>query len=210
METKRCTKCGEVKPVSEFHKKKRARDGRQARCKACVKAYAAEWYVRNRERINERNAAWDAANRERRREVNSAWHAKNREHVAERKAAYYSAHPEKSAENRARSAEWYRENRDRIAERRATTPNVWWEGDYRKRMRGYGFEPRVSSFTREQLYERWGTRCFHCGSEDGTTLDHYPTPISRGGEHSLDNCRPSCMNCQRYSWREDFTPTAES
>ena len=36
METKQCTKCGEVKPVSEFHKKLTSYDHR---CKPCVKEY---------------------------------------------------------------------------------------------------------------------------------------------------------------------------
>ena len=32
---KTCTKCGETKPLTEFHKHKRNRDGRQGRCKPC-------------------------------------------------------------------------------------------------------------------------------------------------------------------------------
>jgi len=32
-ETKRCTKCGETKPVSEFWKSKQAKDGLQCWCK---------------------------------------------------------------------------------------------------------------------------------------------------------------------------------
>jgi hypothetical protein len=172
METKTCTKCGETKPLDEYHKDKSRRSGRRAACKECCCADRRDYVTRN----------WDEV------------HRKDREHQRR-----YRARPEVKARQSARHAE-YRKSR----------PHVWWEGDYRKRMRGYGFEPRVSSFTREELHERWGTQCFHCGSEDGTTLDHYPTPISRGGEHSLENCRPSCMNCQHYSWREDFTPTAES
>ena len=36
METKRCTKCGEVKPMYKFSKEKRAKDGRKYKCKVCV------------------------------------------------------------------------------------------------------------------------------------------------------------------------------
>ena len=43
MKTKTCTKCGETKPVSEFYKHKRAKDGLASHCKVChnasVKAY---------------------------------------------------------------------------------------------------------------------------------------------------------------------------
>ena len=38
---KRCSKCGEEKPVAEFHKKRSGKDGRQPHCKACRKVYAA-------------------------------------------------------------------------------------------------------------------------------------------------------------------------
>lgn len=33
--TKRCTKCGETKPTSDFHKRRRSPDGLQCWCKAC-------------------------------------------------------------------------------------------------------------------------------------------------------------------------------
>ena len=36
---KTCTKCGESKLLSEYHKNKRGKYGRHAKCKECVKAY---------------------------------------------------------------------------------------------------------------------------------------------------------------------------
>jgi hypothetical protein len=36
--TKRCSKCGEVKPVEEFNKDKSKKDGRQGYCRACQRA----------------------------------------------------------------------------------------------------------------------------------------------------------------------------
>lgn len=36
--TKRCAKCGEVKPVSEFYKSKESKDGLQSYCKECHRA----------------------------------------------------------------------------------------------------------------------------------------------------------------------------
>jgi 5-methylcytosine-specific restriction endonuclease McrA len=37
--TKRCTKCGEIKPLNAFNLDKRLRDGLQSDCKACEKDY---------------------------------------------------------------------------------------------------------------------------------------------------------------------------
>lgn len=115
---------------------------------------------------------------------------------------------------KAHRANYYIENRGRMLTRSLAyhqeNPHVGWEGFFRRRATAYGFTPRVESFTQGELYERWGTHCYHCGSEDGTTLDHWPQPVSRGGEHSLDNCRPSCMSCQYQSWKPGFTPTKET
>ena len=41
---KRCTACGEVKPLTEFHRKTSARDGRQSRCRPCNIAANQVWY----------------------------------------------------------------------------------------------------------------------------------------------------------------------
>lgn len=38
--TKKCTKCGKVKGLGEFHKNKRERDGLAFDCKNCREAYA--------------------------------------------------------------------------------------------------------------------------------------------------------------------------
>lgn len=36
---KRCTSCGETKPLTEYHKAKTCKDGHNTKCKACVKEY---------------------------------------------------------------------------------------------------------------------------------------------------------------------------
>jgi hypothetical protein len=36
METKKCSKCGEVKPINEFYKHKMQKDGLNSQCKCCV------------------------------------------------------------------------------------------------------------------------------------------------------------------------------
>lgn len=40
---KRCSKCKEIKPLEEFAKDRRCRDGRGARCKECVRIYQQRW-----------------------------------------------------------------------------------------------------------------------------------------------------------------------
>ena len=52
---KRCTKCGQVKPVSEFAPDSHRPAKPMTQCRECVKAYKRAWRERNREQERERN-----------------------------------------------------------------------------------------------------------------------------------------------------------
>lgn len=49
MESKQCTVCGEVKPLSEFAKNKTKKDGHASDCKACRKKYRDQHYKDNKQ-----------------------------------------------------------------------------------------------------------------------------------------------------------------
>ena len=51
---KRCSKCGEVKPVGEFYKHKNRKDGLQSQCKQCQKEYIEKYYEENKEHCAEK------------------------------------------------------------------------------------------------------------------------------------------------------------
>ncbi|WP_300908340.1 hypothetical protein [Corynebacterium stationis] len=53
MQTKTCTKCGEEKPVTEFHKQKRGKYGVTSRCKGCISKIG--WEYKRRPEVRERN-----------------------------------------------------------------------------------------------------------------------------------------------------------
>lgn len=61
---KTCSKCKETKPLSEFSKNKRSKDGLDSRCKECVRAYSKYHYENNKEKYHERAAQWREDNRE--------------------------------------------------------------------------------------------------------------------------------------------------
>ena len=46
---KKCTKCGEIKELSEFTKKKSRKDGLNSSCKTCSRATTKSHYERNKE-----------------------------------------------------------------------------------------------------------------------------------------------------------------
>lgn len=178
MDSKQCSKCKTIKPVSEFGKNRRAKDGRTYVCKACNKQYREE----NRERILESKARYrskhkDAiaeyrrANRDRILDLQAQWRAKNEDKIRAEKAEYY----------------------------KRVDPSRHWESTYRSRTKRFGFVGQLESFTKADLIDRYGDECFHCGGPF-EQLDHYPVPVVRGGSHSLENCKPSCAACNHDSW----------
>ena len=59
---KRCSACGETKPLSEFHKHSGAPDGRQSYCKPCKNASVRATQAKRRAEMGEE--AWLAHQRE--------------------------------------------------------------------------------------------------------------------------------------------------
>jgi len=62
MKEKTCSKCKDVKVMSEFHKHKQSKDGHKGQCKACVCATSEAYRLANRERVNARQTARRAGN----------------------------------------------------------------------------------------------------------------------------------------------------
>lgn len=130
-EYKRCSKCGETKPLDGFHRWKQAYDGRKTRCKVCRRAETRAWTKANPEkkvaqdrryreenrekvraadkrRYNERKAQvlerqrkYNAENRERRNHTRREWRRKNPGRVAASTEAQRKRHPEKARARRA-------------------------------------------------------------------------------------------------------------
>ena len=83
METKRCSKCGEGKPLSEFYTSKNYSTGYATYCKKCSRIAAKEWREKNKERAKEISQNWNKANKEKVLEQNKKrckkWRSNNRE-----------------------------------------------------------------------------------------------------------------------------------
>lgn len=63
-ETKVCTKCGNEKPISEFHKDSQKNSGLQTRCKDCNADIGRKWREANPEQYRASIKAYCANNRE--------------------------------------------------------------------------------------------------------------------------------------------------
>jgi ribosomal protein L32 len=64
---KRCTKCGEGKPVVEFYRHRGTSDGRATYCILCVKADRRAWVESNADKVRQQNERYRTENPEKRR-----------------------------------------------------------------------------------------------------------------------------------------------
>lgn len=105
--TKRCRMCGEEKPLSNFAKRKEARDGRDGRCRECYNAEKAAWQKANPDKAKASTNAWRSVNRERVRATMAAWRLANPDKVSAHNRSYHERYPEKTREAASR---WAKQN----------------------------------------------------------------------------------------------------
>lgn len=104
METKRCSGCGETKPVSEFNKQKDNKDGLRTYCKVCHRANVVKWRVDNPDKKRVANAEWSIRNPDKVRASNAKYRANNLEKVRAANAKCRAENPEKERAYAARKA----------------------------------------------------------------------------------------------------------
>ncbi len=166
-DVQKCSACGEIKPLTEFHRSSRRWNGVGSRCKPCASRIASQWGKDNADRVNagarERWKRVTDEKRARRRADNRRHYARNAEEMRQRRRKYSAENPE------------YK----RMAEQRR-----------RARKLGNG----VFDITRKDMERLLRGPCAACGSTDTITLDHV-VPIVRGGRHSVGNLQPLCKPC---------------
>ena len=98
---KRCSQCGIIRAITEFHKKTLSRDGHRSSCKACRRLYAEK----NSDKERKRKKAWYETHNEICRGRARQYHSDNREKRIDQQRQYNQKHRERLAEK----AKCYRE-----------------------------------------------------------------------------------------------------
>jgi len=93
-QTKECTKCGQEKPLSGFHKDKSGRLGVKPQCKVCRKQY----YQENKDKLSE---------------YQKQYNKENKDKISERKKQHYQKNRDKKLKY---SKQYNKENKDKISE----------------------------------------------------------------------------------------------
>lgn len=123
---KHCHKCGNTRPLSDFHKNRSQKDGHSTQCKFCTKesnkayresnkesiaAYKKVWFQENKDRCQAKSKKWAEDNPERRKEIVNKSYANNRETALAYSKNYRKENREACA-NRVR--DWELRNPDRV------------------------------------------------------------------------------------------------
>jgi hypothetical protein len=130
---KQCTKCGETRSLTEFHRDKKGRNGLSARCKQCASANGKKWASENRQYLRDYRNKYRESHAEETREYMRRWASENKDKTrGYRKRAAVRLSVSKRAwesRNRERTREckraWALRNADKVREkhRRYRTEN---------------------------------------------------------------------------------------
>lgn len=96
MAAKHCTRCGELKPLSEFHVRRASKDGLTPNCKVCNTIRVQEWYAKNLARKKEYDKEYQQ--RPSTQAVKRAYTERTRAEAIVRAKAWYEANKERAAE----------------------------------------------------------------------------------------------------------------
>lgn len=189
--TKACSKCGEEKPLTEYNKDKRMKDGLRKFCRVCGKAYYRKYREENPEKVIAYRKKWKKENREKvradKRKWAKGWMERNPDVAKARSKKYREDNPEKI---KAAGKKWRKENPEK-------------KRLHNSKRRAVLREATTEDFSYEDLLDFWSeneinyNECFYCKKEmpEGTEhIDHY-YPLVKGGAHERSNLRPSCASC---------------
>uniref|UniRef100_A0A6H1ZEI5 Putative homing endonuclease n=1 Tax=viral metagenome TaxID=1070528 RepID=A0A6H1ZEI5_9ZZZZ len=191
-----CTKCGKVKPITEFSKKETAKDGYRNRCKACIREEYKIYHATHREeerefrrrykttcpeKVKEAKRRYRETHREQLIEANRRYKVINQMEIKKRNKKYQHAHPEKARE---RQRKYY-----------AAHPEKAKEFNRNHRAKKYvAIGKGITWEEWENICEKYDNQCLACGKAGELTIDHI-VPLSRGGVHDGSNIQPLCASC---------------
>ena len=114
MESKKCNKCGELKPKNLFSKRSISVDGLQYKCKQCEKEAKQSWFINNPEKAKiskEKMKHWRSENVEKCNQISRRWARENKEKAR----AWAIANPEKYKKSK---LEWKKAHPGKVIETR--------------------------------------------------------------------------------------------
>lgn len=202
---KRCSTCGEPKPLTEFQKNRKRPDGLQERCKACrrVHYYKPEQWLKKREydQVRRVELADQLSAAAKERYVSDAEFRQAKIQIARGQKFRPGYHEREHARYYRRAADpaYQKKKSARLRERRHTDPEYRRKVYHYRRARQARIQLQGKPFTHAEwvaLCDRYNHICLCCGEAKPLTPDHI-VPISRGGSSDIENIQPLCIDCNR-------------
>ena len=213
---KRCCSCKKVKPIFEFSKVKRYKDGHDYECKACRKIRSKKYREENKDRLNAQTRQWYQNNKVRVYNYNKERRIKNKEEIAayqkEYSKRYREEHKEKlkeyfinyniekREERSIKSRKYREENKGKIKEAQAEYYNKnkekFLERSRKRKALKKGSDGTYSSIDIELLYKLQEGKCPYCPAElsGGCHIDHWQ-PLTKKGSNWPENIQLLCASC---------------
>ena len=182
-----CTKCGAEKPLEDFHKKTVNSDGRDTRCKMCIRDRDIKYRRENKEKLAERKSRYYRNNKEKIAQYHTKYRQANKEKIARYHAKYHRKNKEKKLKN---AAQWRKNNGVRVLEWKeeyyANNKNDFFARNAERRAKKVNQTPTGADLKIIQLYY---VVCSETNEILGDTFFHvdHIQPLSQGGLHHEDN-----------------------
>lgn len=184
---KRCTRCGDLKLITEFSPLKKGRGGRHSWCRKCKNLYCKEKHIENPEKKRLKDRLYRERNletvREKDRERTRDPQKRRRDYLK-----WLSEHPKRSKEIK---RNWEKRNPDKVM-------------DASRRKRARRKNAIIEKFTAVEIFNRDNWICQLCHrpvnkklrwpDPKSPTLDHI-IPISKGGTHERKNTQLAHAVC---------------
>lgn len=195
---KRCSKCGETKPLSGFYTRKNG--SVVTPCVKCMNSTSKQWRGNNKEKLQEYNhnykKSWYAENTEKAREQSREWGRNNLQRVLDKVKQWVSQNPEKKREQ---NKSWRLAHPDKVSESRkrweAANPDKVLEKSRNRRAKKKSNGGKITAAEWREVLERYNHTCLCCREKGKKlTMDHV-LPLALGGTHTADNVQPLCVSC---------------
>lgn len=111
MKKKKCTKCGEVKDVSEFYKCKGAKNDLRPACKICTNKGNKLYAENNKDKVVEYQRQYYVDNKERITKRDKEYYENNKEEIDARKKKY---HRDNKVKINLKSKQYYKDNSEKL------------------------------------------------------------------------------------------------
>jgi len=191
-ESKACSKCKQIKPLSNFHKSKAAKSGHKPACKQCKYLENKVYRNENAEKIKQIKKAWDLKNPEKLAEYRKKANSYPSAYIREKARLYHQKNKDKL---NARCRQWRAANHEKARELeknyRLANPQVGRLQNQRRR--ALKAQAGVYKITEKDCIKILAKPCFYCGNQS-SHLDHV-VPLALGGRHSIGNLVASCVKC---------------